>query len=110
MSLDDKFGPLRKGLLEFVVLKIVQARQVYAADILATLNQTDFTTGEGTLYPLLSRLKRDGLLHYSWVESEVGPPRKYYSLTKTGADRLRELQKYWNDLTTTLQTIGEKKS
>lgn len=106
MNPSDKFGPLKKGLLEFVVLKIVRSQPVYAADILAQLAQTIFATGEGTLYPLLSRLKRDGLLQYSWVESEAGPPRKYYDLTDLGTQRLAEIQQYWNELQQTLQTIG----
>jgi PadR family transcriptional regulator len=106
MSQDDMFGPLRKGLLEVAVLSIVSAHEVYAADILERLNGTEFATGEGTLYPLLSRLKREGLLEYSWVESVSGPPRKYYKLTAAGTNRLQVLRDYLDKLTITLQKLG----
>ena len=106
MSITDNFNQLRKGLLEFAVLEIISAKKVYAADILTKLNKTSFATGEGTLYPLLSRLKRDGLLQYDWVESESGPPRKYYSLTDVGKQRLTDLQEYWKELHDTLSELG----
>ena len=109
MSITDKFGPLRKGLLEYVVLKIVSAHKVYVADILGKLEKTDFTTGEGTLYPLLSRLRREGLLDYEWVESEAGPPRKYYSLTSEGQKQLKDLENYWHEINITIQGLGEAK-
>ncbi|MGF7229162.1 MAG: PadR family transcriptional regulator [Candidatus Saccharibacteria bacterium] len=105
----DKFGPLRKGLLELVVLRVVAKHQVYAADILAALQKTDFATGEGTLYPLLSRLRRDKRVEYEWVESEAGPPRKYYSLTDTGKKHLQELNTYWEHLHTSIEKIGSTK-
>lgn len=95
---EEKFGPIRKGLLELVVLKTIKQDRVYAADILEKLSRTDFATQEGTLYPMLSRLKREGLLDYEWVESEAGPPRKYYSLTKKGAEQLKSLIGYWEEL------------
>jgi PadR family transcriptional regulator PadR len=107
MSITDKFGPLRKGLLEYVVLKIVSAHKVYVADILDKLEKTDFATGEGTLYPLLSRLRREGLLDYEWVESEAGPPRKYYSLTSEGQKQLKDLENYWLEINKTIQGLGE---
>ena len=106
MSIEDNFSQLRKGLLEFAVLKVVSARKVYAADILAKLAATQFATGEGTLYPLLSRLKREGLLDYEWVESDAGPPRKYYSLTTAGKSRLKDLETYWKELNGTLKVLG----
>lgn len=106
MTAADKFTPLRKGLLEFLVLRIVAAHRVYAADILACLQGTDFATGEGTLYPLLSRLRREGLLEYEWVESEAGPPRKYYRLTAAGETQLQELQDYWQAMSHTVSNIG----
>jgi PadR family transcriptional regulator PadR len=105
----DKFAPLRKGLLEFLVLKIVAAHKVYAADILARLQATDFTTGEGTLYPLLSRLRREGLLDYEWVESEAGPPRKYYRLTDEGRAQLGGLKDYWRTINETVENIDAVK-
>lgn len=106
MTAADKFAPLRKGLLEFMVLRVVAAHKVYAADILAALENTDFATGEGTLYPLLSRLRREGLLEYEWVESESGPPRKYYSLTTEGDHQLDALHAYWQGLNKTIDGIG----
>ena len=75
MDLDEKLLPLRKGLLEFVILKIVASDKVYVADILARLKETEFTTQEGTLYPLLSKMRREGLLDYEWQESDAGQPR-----------------------------------
>ncbi|HSX43563.1 MAG TPA: PadR family transcriptional regulator [Candidatus Saccharimonadales bacterium] len=106
MSQDDTFAPLRKGLLELAVLQIVSAHEVYAADILDRLSETDFVTGEGTLYPLLSRMKREGLLEYSWVESVSGPPRKYYQLTAPGRARLKDAQAYLHTLSNTLRELG----
>ncbi|HVS58394.1 MAG TPA: PadR family transcriptional regulator [Candidatus Saccharimonadales bacterium] len=105
-DISDKFAPLRKGLLELVVLKIISAHKVYAADILGKLNKTDFATGEGTLYPLLSRLRRDKLVDYEWVESEAGPPRKYYRLTTEGVAQLRALESYWQKMHNTIEGLG----
>lgn len=106
MNPDDKFAPLRKGLLEFVLLKVISGPPVYAADILARLHDTDFATQEGTLYPLLSRLRRDEFVDYEWQESQAGPPRKYYRLTDKGRNHLDALQAYWAGLNTTLETLG----
>src|SRR5262245_30816755 len=102
VNLNERFQPLRNGLLEFLVLKIIAAREVYAADILSELAQTDFKTQEGTLYPLLSRLRRDKLLDYEWRESEAGPPRKYYRLTEDGTTYLDELKTYWLHINNTI--------
>ncbi|MFA5129562.1 MAG: PadR family transcriptional regulator [Patescibacteria group bacterium] len=110
MNTNEKFQPIRKGLLEFLVLKIITAHEVYAADILDTLSQTEFRTQEGTLYPLLSKMRRDGLLDYSWRESESGPPRKYYQLTPKGVESLNELKSYWKKINDTIQQIGKKSS
>jgi PadR family transcriptional regulator, regulatory protein PadR len=103
---DEQFAGLRKGLLEFAILTIVSGRTVYVGDILSTLAPTPFATQEGTLYPLLSRLRREELVDYQWVESGAGPPRKYYSLTDKGAGRLEELNAYWRHLTATLEGLG----
>jgi PadR family transcriptional regulator PadR len=103
---DEQFAPLRKGLLEFAILQIVSGRTVYVGDILAALASTPFATQEGTLYPLLSRLRREELVDYQWVESGAGPPRKYYQLTDKGAARLEELAAYWRHLTDTLENLG----
>jgi PadR family transcriptional regulator PadR len=98
MNISDKFTPIRKGLLELAVLKIISAHKVYAADIIKRLADTDFATQEGTLYPLLSRLRREGVVSYEWAESDAGPPRKYYQLTELGRTQLFQLQQYWSTL------------
>jgi PadR family transcriptional regulator PadR len=103
---DEQFAGLRKGLLEFAILAIVSGRTVYVGDILSTLAPTPFATQEGTLYPLLSKLRREELVDYQWVESGQGPPRKYYQLTDKGAGRLEELAAYWRRLNTTLEDLG----
>ena len=106
MNNADKFVQLRRGLLEFAVLKIISSKQVYAADILSALSTTDFATGEGTLYPLVSRLRREGLIDYQWIESETGPPRKYFGLTEAGKAQLADLQNYWSRIEQTIQNLG----
>jgi PadR family transcriptional regulator PadR len=106
MGINDKFVAIRKGLLEFLILKIVAADKVYVADILRRLSETDFATQEGTLYPLLSKMRRDGLLDYEWQESDAGPPRKYYELTTKGRSQLAELNDYWKHLNTTITQLG----
>ena len=98
----DKFDPIRKGLLEFAVLTVISGKKVYAADILAILMATELQTQEGTLYPLLSRMRREGTVEYEWVESGTGPPRKYYRLTDKGKEQLSALRDYWKKLSQTL--------
>lgn len=107
MSLNEKFTPIRKGMLEFLLLKIIAAEKVYVADILRQLSGTEFATQEGTLYPLLSKMRRDELLDYEWKESDAGPPRKYYQLTAKGRERLQEVSDYWQRLTGTVQNLGQ---
>ena len=107
MGVDENFAAIRKGLLEFLMLKIVAAEKVYAADILKHLSATEFATQEGTLYPLLSKMRRDGLLDYEWQESDAGPPRKYYELTDKGKTRLGELNDYWKRLNLTIAKLGK---
>ncbi len=101
-----KLAPLRKGLLEFLILEIVSVGDVYVADILDRLASTDFATREGTLYPLLSRMRREGLLDYDWRESPSGPPRKYYRLTRSGQEHLTEFRAYWSAMTALISTLG----
>ena len=107
MGVDERFAAIRKGLLEYLILRIVAANKVYAADILKRLSATDFATQEGTLYPLLSKMRRDGLLDYEWQESDAGPPRKYYELTAKGQSQLGDLDAYWQDLNTTIAQLGK---
>ncbi|MFI5336060.1 MAG: PadR family transcriptional regulator [Opitutales bacterium] len=108
MSFDEKFTAIRKGLLEFLLLKIIAAEKVYAADILKQLEGTEFATQEGTLYPLLSKMRREGLLDYEWKESEAGPPRKYYQLTAKGREHLRVTTEYWQTISATVKNLGPR--
>ena len=103
----EKFITLRKGLLEFLILGIVSSGRVYAADMMQRLSKTDFATQEGTLYSLLSRMRRDQLLDYEWQESETGPPRKYYKLAATGRKQLAEFREYWKSLTSLIEELGK---
>jgi PadR family transcriptional regulator PadR len=108
MDFNEKFVALRKGLLEFLLLQIIAAEKVYVADILRQLSETEFATQEGTLYPLLSKMRREGLLDYEWKESEAGPPRKYYQLTAKGRDQLRDTLEYWAQINETVKKLGQK--
>jgi PadR family transcriptional regulator PadR len=103
---DNQFTQLRKGLLEFAILSTLAGARQYVADIMNRLTDTPFETSEGTLYPLLSRLKREGLVTYDWVESDVGPPRKYYRLTQIGEARLAQMDEYWHYLYTNIEQLG----
>ncbi|HKY20001.1 MAG TPA: PadR family transcriptional regulator [Vicinamibacterales bacterium] len=104
--LTEKFASIRKGLLEFLILKIVSRDKVYVADILQRLSTTEFATQEGTLYPLLSKMRREGTVDYEWQESDAGPPRKYYTLTTKGQTQLEELNEYWAYVNQTLDNLG----
>jgi PadR family transcriptional regulator PadR len=107
LSGEGRFAAIRKGLLEYLILTIVSSGEVYAADILERLSATDFATQAGTLYPLLSKMRREGLLDYEWRESDAGPPRKYYQLTAEGKTQLRELNAYWKHLNVTIAQLGK---
>jgi PadR family transcriptional regulator PadR len=107
MPLDEKFSSIRKGLLEFLILKIVAGGKVYVADMLQRLSATEFATQEGTLYPLLSKMRREGLVDYEWQESSAGPPRKYYKLTAKGKAQLAELNDYWKEINVTITQLGK---
>ena len=106
MSAEPNVAAIRKGLLEFVVLKIVGAQSVYVPDILRRLAETEFATQEGTLYPLLSKMRREELVQYEWQESDAGPPRKYYRLTPEGTAQLAALDQYWQQINKTISDIG----
>ena len=98
---------MRKGVLELCILSIISAQEVYPSDILEKLKASDLLVVEGTLYPLLTRLKDGGLLEYRWVESEKGPPRKYYRLTNAGDNALREMLVAWNELVGAVQRVTD---
>ena len=106
MDISEKLGPIRKGLLEFLILKIIAADDLYVADMLQRLKSTDFATQEGTLYPLLSKMRREDLVNYEWRESEAGPPRKYYKLTAKGKAQLAALDDYWKHINKTISQLG----
>ncbi|HKX72818.1 MAG TPA: PadR family transcriptional regulator [Candidatus Saccharimonadales bacterium] len=105
MTILDKRSAMRKGLLELAVLKIIAKQKAYTSDIIAQLATTEFATQEGTLYPLLSRMSRDGLVSHAWTESKSGPPRKYYELTEQGRTHLFQLDQYWRLLVATMQEL-----
>lgn len=104
-SIEQKITNMRKGLLEFAILLVVSDGRVYSSDILKKLKESDMLVVEGTLYPLLSRLHTQGLLDYEWEESESGPPRKYYEITKCGKDTLRGLKKTWTELEASISSL-----
>ena len=108
---DNLATQLRKGFLAYCVLLICQNKAVYTSDIIASLHNADMVVVEGTIYPLLNRLQRDGLLSYEWQESEQGPPRKYYVITKFGRQVVEALKKQISDLNKALKSIekGELK-
>jgi PadR family transcriptional regulator PadR len=97
---------LRRGMLEFVVLLIISRGKIYASDILKELKSADLLVVEGTLYPLLSRLRTEGLLGYTWEESKSGPPRKYYFLTTKGKSSLVQLTSTWESLVASIKTLS----
>ena len=97
---------MRKGLLEYCILSIISRKEAYASDILDTLKQANLLVVEGTLYPLLTRMKNEELLTYRWQESTSGPPRKYYALTKEGLELLNQLHEEWKIIQTAVKTIN----
>ena len=92
---ENSKSQMRKGILEYCILSIINRQEVYTSDILEALRQADVLVVEGTLYPLLSRLKNNGLLSYRWQESPDGPPRKYFTLTEEGKQMLESLNQEW---------------
>lgn len=109
MNIEKTKAQMRKGVLEYCILSIIKQKEVYASDIIQQLKGAELIVVEGTLYPLLTRLKNDGLLSYRWEESKSGPPRKYYEITDNGKSFLAELDKGWNDLIEAVKKLSEKK-
>ncbi len=101
---------MRKGMLEFCVLLILKDRAAYASEMIARLKEARLIVVEGTLYPLLTRMKNDGLLSYEWQESTSGPPRKYYSLTPQGHVFLAQLAESWSEIQATVSHLLDKNS
>jgi len=98
MKLENTKAQMRKGILELCVLSIIADKEAYPSDIIKKLKDSELIVVEGTLYPLLTRLKNAGILSYTWKESKSGPPRKYYHTTESGQDFLNELLSTWDQL------------
>jgi PadR family transcriptional regulator, regulatory protein PadR len=108
MNVENAQVQMRKGILEFCILHIISRGEVYASDMLDELTSAKIMVVEGTLYPLLTRLKNAGLLDYKWVESTSGPPRKYYVLTEDGRQFLDSLHVTWLELANSVSQIVQK--
>ena len=107
MKIENTKAQMRKGVLEMCVLSIISKKEAYPSDIIKKLKAAKLIVVEGTLYPLLSRLKNAELLGYEWIESKAGPPRKYYNLTSDGQIFLSSLQEGWNDLKNAVSVATE---
>lgn len=107
MNIDNIKAQMRKGILEYCILSIISRNDAYASSIIAELKAAEMIVVEGTLYPLLTRQKNQGLLAYRWEESPQGPPRKYYSITEKGRQCLEQLDMAWTELISQIRTIRE---
>lgn len=105
MNAENVKSQMRKGILEYCILLLLKKEPAYTSDIIQKLQEAKLIVVEGTLYPLLTRLKNSELLSYRWVESTQGPPRKYYQLTEKGEEFLGELEASWEELTNTIMHI-----
>jgi len=105
MKVENTKAQMRKGILEYCILEILSKKNAYAPTIIDEMKKAKMIVVEGTLYPLLTRLKNAGLLNYRWEESLQGPPRKYYELTKEGENVLHELKGSWNEIVDAVETI-----
>jgi len=108
MDIENIKAQMRKGILEYCILSLITENEIYASNILEKLKVASLIVVEGTLYPLLTRLKNDGLLEYRWIESTQGPPRKYYKLTQAGKAFLIELSKEWLSLQISVEACSTK--
>ena len=109
MNVDNTTAQMRKGVLEYCVLAIIAQGEIYASDIINQMKDAKLIVVEGTLYPLLTRLKNAGLLTYKWVESLAGLPRKYYELTAEGQGFLESLHQSWNELNFSVKQATKSK-
>lgn len=110
MNIDNTASQMRKGVLEFCILSIIKLGEAYPSDIIDKMKAANLNILEGTLYPLLTRLKNADFLTYRWVESNSGPPRKYFSLTDKGAEFYKELESTWLELAHAVDEITGKKN
>ena len=105
MNIENAKSQMRKGMLEYCILLLLSERAAYASDIIQKLKEANLLVVEGTLYPLLTRLKKESLLSYEWQESFQGPPRKYYALTAEGSQALSEMDATWSALSRTIEVL-----
>lgn len=105
MNVDNAKSQMRKGMLEYCVMLLMRKEACYSSDIIVRLKAAELIVAEGTIYPLLTRLKNDGLLSYEWRESSQGPPRKYYALTPAGEQVLAQLDAAWQSLAATVDRL-----
>ncbi|WP_207497252.1 PadR family transcriptional regulator [Aridibaculum aurantiacum] len=105
MNIDNTQSQMRKGVLEFCILSIIRQGEAYPSDIVEKMKAANLNILEGTLYPLLTRLKNAELLTYRWVESNSGPPRKYFSMTEKGLAFYGELEATWNELANAVNAL-----
>ena len=108
MNIENTKAQMRKGVLEYCILSTLSEGEAYPSDIIGKLKEAKLIVVEGTLYPLLTRLKNTGLLSYRWEESKSGPPRKYYKLTELGSKFLKELDTTWNELQKAVNSTRKK--
>lgn len=109
MNIENTKAQMRKGVLEFCILSVLKEKDAYTSEILDTLKNAKMLVVEGTIYPLLTRLKNEGVLSYRWEESTSGPPRKYYGLTEEGREFLKELSITWTELSDAVNIITSQK-
>ncbi|HLW39214.1 MAG TPA: PadR family transcriptional regulator [Brumimicrobium sp.] len=109
MKVENTQAQMRKGILEYCVLSILSEQERYPSEIIVQLKEAELIVVEGTLYPLLTRLKNSELLDYRWVESNEGPPRKYYSLTTKGITFLKALKETWMVLKSAVKQLENEK-
>ncbi len=107
MKLDNSKAQMRRGVLGLCILSIIEKEEMYPSDLIRKMKEAELIIVEGTLYPLLTRLKNAGLLTYRWEESANGPPRKYYSLTPMGLEFQQELKQNWDSLVDSVKIITE---
>ena len=108
INVENTKAQMRKGMLEYCILSILAKEDSYAPRIISELKAAEMIVVEGTLYPILTRQKNQGLLTYRWEESPQGPPRKYYSLTPEGREALAQLDSSWDTLVAQIENIRNK--
>lgn len=110
MNIETSKAQMRKGLLEFCILLVLSKGEAYPSDIIAALKEAGLDMPEGTLYPILTRLKNEELLQYRWEESTMGPPRKYFSISEKGKEFLHVLDSSWDEITSGVEKLKHKRS